>query len=214
MLEREVSYRLKTSRRCLKVFEQPTAMEERKTFAELTRDRSPRPLLVRALTHVAKRDKAVDLGAGALNESRYLLDEGFRHVTAIDHEPPPPYAAELPKDRFRYVSGDMEDYSFPDAAFDLAIAFFSLPFLHPEVFARVFAEIAQSIKTGGIFAGQLFGERDDWSDNPKMTFHSAETTRELFRDFRLIELAETEEDGKTVRGDDKHWHIFYFLYRK
>ena len=43
-----------------------------------TKNKSPRPLLVRALSYVKNKNKALDLGAGALNDSRYLLENGFK----------------------------------------------------------------------------------------------------------------------------------------
>ena len=52
-----------------------------------TRARPPRPLTLKALPHVPSRNQALDLGAGALNDSRYLLAEGFAHVTALDQTP-------------------------------------------------------------------------------------------------------------------------------
>ena len=39
-----------------------------------------RPLVVEALEQVTRRDSALDLGAGALNDTAYLLEQGFKEV--------------------------------------------------------------------------------------------------------------------------------------
>src|SRR5687768_15210206 len=48
-----------------------------------TRGNPPWPLLVRAVAMVPAPGDALDLGCGAGNETRFLLDSGFR-VTAVD----------------------------------------------------------------------------------------------------------------------------------
>lgn len=47
-----------------------------------TKDKPPRALLVTALAYVNNRDAAIDLGSGALNDSMFLLKEGFKKVVA------------------------------------------------------------------------------------------------------------------------------------
>ncbi len=55
-------------------------------YYELTAAKPPSPLLVMALEYVSPREKALDLGAGALKEAAYLLGQGFQ-VTVVDSEP-------------------------------------------------------------------------------------------------------------------------------
>ena len=51
----------------------------------------PRPLLLNALAYVEFHGRALDLGAGPLNDSRYLLSQGFKKVVALE-----PASAALP----------------------------------------------------------------------------------------------------------------------
>ena len=184
-------------------------------FVDLTRDRPPRELLVEALTHVAGRDAAIDLGAGALNESRLLVREGFRSVIALDSAPVArSIAATLRADRFAYVISAFEEYAFPAAAFDVVNAQFALPFIRPDAFSRVFAAMLASLKPGGVFAGQLFGDRDEWKDDAKMNFHSADAARELFADLAILEFREEEARRPMASGEVKHWHIFHIIARR
>jgi ribosomal protein L11 methylase PrmA len=47
---------------------------------------SHRPLLVEALKYVGHRGVALDFGAGSMNDSKYMLAEGFEHVIAMDSD--------------------------------------------------------------------------------------------------------------------------------
>jgi len=180
-----------------------------------TKDRGPRPLLVRAVPHVTRRDEALDLGAGALNDTRYLLQEGFKHVTAVDR-----YVVAiprtLPRSRFTYTRTPFEDYRFPENTFDIVTAQFSLPFIRAAHFKAIFTKMKGSLVVGGIFTGQLFGERDEWnSSSRKMTFLAKGTIDGLLADMEIIELAEEEKDSPTVGSKQpKHWHLFHIIAKR
>src|ERR1700733_3592381 len=91
-----------------------------KDYFENTKGKPPRPLLVTALGFVKNREEALDLGSGALNDSAYLISEGFKHVTALDKTPVAQEIAEkFPKDVFKYVTASFEDFDFPKNTFDL-----------------------------------------------------------------------------------------------
>ena len=54
-----------------------------------------------------------------------------------------------------------EDATWP--ACDLVNASFSLPFGAPYRFEEVWRRIVDSLRPGGRFCGQLFGDRDEWA---------------------------------------------------
>jgi hypothetical protein len=56
-------------------------------YSERTKDKPPRELLVQAVTYVQHKGHALDLGPGALNESKYLLEQGFQSVVAVNRDP-------------------------------------------------------------------------------------------------------------------------------
>jgi SAM-dependent methyltransferase len=185
-----------------------------KDYFELTKGRPPKPLLVEALGFVEDKNQAIDLGSGALNDSMFLLDEGFNKVIALDKESiAEEVSALLPKDRFEYVIASMEEYTF-DLKFDLINAQYSLPFVAPANFDRVLKEVISSLSVDGIFVGQLFGEHDEWSKNPNMTFHTKSNALNLFSGLEVIKFNEIEKEGKTAAGTMKHWHLFEFIVRK
>ncbi len=111
-----------------------------------------------------------------------------------------------------HQSDSYEDLELPET--DFVYAGYSLPFCKPEHFDRLWGNITARIRSGGRFAGQLFGIRDSWADNPEMTFHSAEQVNHLLaHGFETETLREVDEDGDAFTGP-KHWHVFDIIVRK
>lgn len=186
-----------------------------KNYFEDTKDYPPRPLLVKTLPYVKERGEALDIGSGALNESRFLLSEGFDRVTAIDKEPIAQEITEtLPIEKFAYVQSTFESFDFPVSTFDLINAQYSLAFIAPAAFNEVFKKIVASLKTGGVFTGNFFGKKDGWALDKEKTFHSIEEVKELLAGLEIIDFQEKEWDGETASGEMKHWHTFNFIVRK
>lgn len=180
-----------------------------------TSKRPPRELLTHVLNHVEWERKsrrggtAVDLGCGAGNDSLELLRRGWK-VLAIDGQAGAAkfLGARVPP-RFRRsltcLVARMEDLELPPA--DLVYASFSLPFCSPGRFPELWSRIRRAIRPGGHFAGQLFGDRDEWNGSRPMSFHSARQVRQLSRGFKIEMLRETVEDGMSY-GGPKQWHFF------
>lgn len=186
-----------------------------KDYFKQTKSKPPHSLLIKAISFVKNKEQALDLGSGALNDSIYLLSQDFKHVTAIDKEPVAKEIVEnLPSDKFSYLISSFEDYNFPKNNFDLINAQYSLPFITPSAFGNVFDRISDSLKVGGIFTGQLFGNRDEWKQNDKMNFHTKEDAEQILSNLKVIEFNEEEQDRPTVAGVMKHWHVFHFIAEK
>lgn len=184
-------------------------------YREDRKNARPRPLLVQALPFVAHKNTALDFGAGALNDSKFLLSEGFQKVIALDsvaaaHD----VTDELPSDRFQYVQSSFENFNFPEKHFDLVNAQYALPFIEPAKFNLVFENVVHSLKHGGIFVGQFFSEKDSWFGNSDINFFSKEHVDELLSGFGIIHLQEKEYNKNTAGGTPKHWGEFEFIVRK
>ena len=105
---------------------------------------------------------------------------------------------------------------FEEAAWprcDLVTSSFALPFCPPERFPALWRRIVASLRPGGRFAGQLFGERDEWAGDGLTVQTRAELDR-LLEPFAVEHLEELEEDGRTAVGDPKHWHLYHVVARK
>jgi tellurite methyltransferase len=192
----------------------------------------PRPTVLAALERFDRESPgarfAVDLGCGTGRDTLELLRRGWR-VLAIDSQAEAierlRAQADLDgaSDRLETLTASFETANWPDA--DLVNASFALPFTAPETFDSVWQRLTSSLRLGGRFCGQLFGERDewvsspptasgDWSSPPAMTFHSRADVDRLLGDFDVEQLEEIEEDGTTAVGDPKHWHLFHVVARK
>ena len=157
---------------------------------------------------------AVDLGCGQGRDTFAMLERGWR-VLAIDAE------AEA-IERLRARAGDeprleTQVASFAEAewpAADLVNAGFALPFAAPELFDDVWRRVVASVRPGGRFSGQLFGDRDEWAADPELTFHTREQALVLLEPFELERFDEEDADGKTALGEPKHWHVFHVIARR
>jgi SAM-dependent methyltransferase len=187
-------------------------------FIERTRGHAPWPLLVEAAA-LAPGRTALDLGCGAGRDTRELLERGFA-VTAVDASPEAGAAlATLPhQERLRFVRARFEDLAF--TTYDLVNAAYSLPFIAPEAFDRVFAALGASLGPRGVFCGQLFGPRDTWNTpdgalpGVRLTFHTRERVEALLGGLEVIRLDERCEDGTTALGGRKRWHVYDILARR
>ena len=187
-------------------------------YYERTAGRPPRPTLLAALERFGPGAGrvAVDLGCGDGRDTVALLARGWR-VLAIDAEPaaierlsarpdlPPGAPLETRCERF-------EESSWPEA--DLVNASFALPLVAPERFAALWEKIGRSLKPGGRFSGQLFGDRDGWRGEKAITFMSRAEVERLLAGFAVELLEEEESDAATPYGKRKHWHLFHICARK
>lgn len=185
-------------------------------YINKTKKRPARAVLVEALPYVLKKDSALDLGAGALMDSKYLLQNGFKYVTAVDIDPASKELAEgIKSKRFTFFSGAFSEFSFPIQAYDLISAQRSLPYVSPEVFVDILGKIKRSLKSGGIFAAHVFGDRDEnILEGVSMTRLSKNKILECLSDLEIIKLAETDEDKESALGKMKHFHEIEIIARK
>ena len=188
------------------------------SYYEKTGERPPCETLLFALdrfdTEPATEERfAVDLGCGGGRDTIELLRRGWR-VLAIDAEPAAieavssrddiPAGAELSGQAARF-----EDAEWPRC--DLINSGFALPLMAPDDFARVWPRITGSLEPGGRISCQLYGPRDSWLGRPGMTFHDRAAIDVLLAGLDVEMLREEEDDSTTVRGEDKHWHVFHIV---
>lgn len=184
-------------------------------FHQLAKEAPPRSLLMEALEHVPSVGHALDLGASALSDSKFLLSKGFE-VTAVDANPLTQDAArELDNDALHVQITKFEDFNFPKDTYELVSSMFSLPFVKEADFTRVMSDVKDSLKSQGVFCGTFFGPKDGWLGRKGMTFVDEEQIRDLFTGFDIISLTEYEEDKQAVGADRiKHWHVFKLIAKK
>lgn len=159
---------------------------------------------------------AVDLGCGEGRDTLELLRRGWRVLAIDDH--PEAFTHLLGRvtadqaGRLETRLGGFRNTRLPRA--DLVNASFALPFCDPADFPAVWAGIVAAIRPGGRFAGQFFGDRDDWARLPDRTHHTRTQVEELFRGFDTEMFKEEEKDDATATGGFKHWQVFHVVARR
>ena len=187
-----------------------------RAFYDATEDREPRESLLAGLEAVGEDlpRAAIDVGFGAGNETVALLERGWS-VTAIDAERE---AADILRERvgdrpdLRIVTARYADADYPPAS--LVYAGYSLPFCDPGSFDDVWERITGALRPGGVFCGQLFGDRNEWADRDDMTFLAREAVEGLLAGLEVVELEEVEGEFSTATGEDKYWHYYDIVARK
>ena len=181
-------------------------------------DRPVRSLCLDAMAFAGPGNgrRAIDLGCGAGKETLALLNGGWR-VFAVDALPdtrdrllatvPAALAGQLEIE----VSPFEDLPGLPEAG--LILASYSLPFVHPENFARVWRMLLAALGPSGVIAVNLFGERDSWAVIPEWNFHTEAEARGLFEGLEVLTFEIYDADGQSFRGP-KHWHIFDVIARK
>jgi hypothetical protein len=72
--------------------------------------------------------------------------------------------------------------------------------------------VRNSLRPGAWLAVDLFGERDAWAGNRKMTFFNEPDARALFAGLEMVSLIE-EEGERPSFGGPKYWHLFRVIAR-
>ncbi|MCF7453296.1 class I SAM-dependent methyltransferase [Vibrio sp. A1-1] len=160
---------------------------------------------------------ALDIGCGIGRDSHFLLEQGF-NVHAFDsHEDAVKTCLTRFEGHKRFSISQccFTEFDYPQCS--LVIANASLFFCPDEGFEQVWTKIDSALQPGGIFCGDFLGVKDSWvasEMHPNITALTKKEVESLFVDYELISLNERDEDGTTVVGSLKHWHMFSVTARK
>ena len=179
-------------------------------YYDMARLQPAHELLVEALSYVKNTGKVISIGDGPLRDAKYLLQKGF-DVTVIDKSPlMEKESNEINNERLHTTVTSFEDFNFPINEYVFVSAMYSLYYCEPEHFSRMIINIKSSLKKGGIFCGQMFGDYDEWSKKLQRTYQTIDEAKEYLKDMEVLLFREEEtEECRT-----KHWHIYNFIARK
>lgn len=188
-----------------------------KSYFKSTKNNPPNKLLVlaNAVPYVNGK-KALDLGAGTLNDSKYLVEQGFT-VDAVDSAPEfVTYALKEKNPLIHIHNYSFSDFPFPPDTYDLISAQWALSFEAPNRFDTLIANIRKALKPGGIFTGHIYGNRHAWaSSRSTMTFKDNFWYQYNFQPlWHSIYSKEVEEIQTPVVGKPGKFHYWEFVMQK
>ena len=188
-----------------------TNMEVWQKFYQKTLERKHHPRTDQAIS-LDKTDlkRAVDCGCGTGADISYLADLGYQ-VVGFDQSND---AFDICQKRFEdkasveVTQASFENFQFPESSLILANA--SLFFAKPERFDEIWTSLEGSLVSGGVFAGDFMGVKDDWAISHTIPITSLTKAKvmALFEGFDLIAFHERDELGQTQIGKSKHWHTY------
>ena len=170
-----------------------------------------RPLIIKALTLIPnpiKNALAIDFGIGEGDETGYLLTHGYA-VTAVDNFKEFLDEVHLRKEvqpyshRLHTMHTNFEEVPWDQIPpVDLFVASFSLCFVQPEHFYRVWQHIVTQIKPGGYFVGELYTHLQENTQVDGLfvaesagfiPFLSEQQIHELLTDFETVYFSKAQD---------------------
>lgn len=167
---------------------------------------------------VQNKDFALDMGAGNLRDTKYLLQEGFE-VVAVDLSP---LSAKIAKDynneNLNFINCLIGEYEFPENYFSLVNAQgFLFHFQEPR-FSFLIKMITRTLKQGGVLCINFIGENHTWNyPETTKTIMTREKLEEVLSNFEIKHVKETEWDETIefakAKGSStpKHWHEYVVI---
>lgn len=160
--------------------------------------------------------RVLDLGCGSLRNSKFLFNSGFV-VDAVDKDPDVKNYTEFfknrPKGLFNLKITDYLKLDLEVKKYDIVVAQNSLSFNTKTEVRKMINKIYRALKTGGFFAGNLYGLKDFRVEKGNMSFYTEDGVISSMSKFKIEKMNEaegnTEENGRST-----HWHTFEFVAKK
>ena len=110
----------------------------------------------------------------------------------------------------------MEEMDLVPDKYHLILASLSLPFVKKDKINDVLQDIYQALVPGGIFAGQLFGDRHQWIEDQDKIFFKVDEARSLFRKqgFVFEAFQDSAKTTQTALDGKAFWHEYIIIARK
>jgi len=164
----------------------------------------PHPFVVGAVERYATaRDTALDLGAGNLRHTTFLLKNGFKKVIAVDEE----IRGQSNKSSIEIVTMRLQEFVPGQQSCSFVLCWATLFFLAQSEVPAIFDRVYAALKPGGIFVCNVLGEKDDWVVGRVRGRHYATAVELENYNKRWVQLAHPRED-RHYDKNKKSWHVW------
>lgn len=159
--------------------------------------------------------RALDLGIGSGNESIDLVTRGWSVFGIDSSEQSNKVISERVrglKGVFKFQKGNFENVQL-NGFYDLAMAFYSLPFGNKNELAMLVYALSQHMQNGAIFAGNFFGAAHDFVKKGIAYDMNENEIKQLFAlyGFKMAYFLNRVYDQRDFEGDKVHWDVFDFI---
>lgn len=186
------------------------------TYAGLRAGCNANSLLIDALSRLPMGGgRALDIGAGPLNDTRLLLGAGLS-VDAVDCDPlAARLAGEIDDGRLNFVQADIRDFEMARNAYALIVAIHALPFLGRDDLVRLVPRLVEGLGKDGVLCCTMFGPEDGWAAcRPRMTFLPQSGVETLFSPLEPLSVLGARYEGATADNQAKRWHVMRCIFRR
>lgn len=163
------------------------------------------------------KGQALDLGCGVGSDAISLAAMGYS-VDAVDQNQASTDALVLKAKENNFSINiyhkDIKDFNIQAGKYSIIICNNVLPFVEDkQAILELLKNIANGLGSKGVLYFTAFGPRDEWADNPKMSFFDYDELVKFLGTLSIeIYHRSTEEGyGKKMDGSIKYWHIHRFF---
>ena len=114
-----------------------------------------------------------------------------------------------------FTQTDIRDFPIQKDKYSVIFCINTLPFIKDKSQVKdVLIKMSEGLATGGVMYFTLFGYKDAWADDPTMSFYSfeeADTIAHSLPGINIIENVNVEGEGRTMKGEPKHFEIHHFI---
>tara|TARA_Y100000768_G_C23980307_1_gene685377 strand:+ start:602 stop:1252 length:651 start_codon:yes stop_codon:yes gene_type:complete len=186
--------------------------------------------LVAAVNRIFKNKKidelqVLDLGCGTGNNSKFLIDFGFKKVTGIDGSKSAILIAKkfVKSKSCKFYCCDFKDFKFIKNKYDLIIDRGSLTHNKKNFIKNIYKKSFSGLNNGGILISYVFSKKhtefkkqkknnafkNSMGVNSQMnaSFFDQYEIKKIFKNFKIISLSEATEKNFVKNYSTSYWHI-------
>jgi len=183
-------------------------------FINGTKNTETRLITKKSLSWVKNKGRALDIGGGALNDSKFLLENGFTVDTVDSEDLSLDISKTIRNKNFTMHPMRIENFELGTNKYNLVLANYVLPFITPKELKKLIFKIFKSLKDGGVFCGTFFGKNDHYKNNSEIYFNTKKSVFKNLGFYEKLSFSEIEKKCLNYNKKLECYHSFEFIVRK